>query len=90
MRSYFLETVLAVVIGTIIGAALFLQWPIIQLGIYIAGVNLIAIPVLLWSTREAAMLSGRKLHLVGLLLTLLGIATQFVAPVLDLLNIKVM
>ncbi len=33
--------------------------------------------------------SGRQLQVVGLILTLLGIATQFIPPILDLLNIKV-
>ncbi len=36
-----------------------------------------------------ASLSDRRLQIFGLILTLIGIASQFVSPVLDALNIKV-
>jgi hypothetical protein len=38
---------------------------------------------------RARTLSDRQLQIMGFTLTLLGIATQFVPPVLDLFNVKV-
>jgi hypothetical protein len=37
----------------------------------------------------ARTLSDRQLQITGLILTLVGIATQFISPVLDLLNVKI-
>jgi hypothetical protein len=44
---------------------------------------------LLFGLTPVHKFQDRQLQIIGLILTLIGIATQFVSPVLDLLNIKV-